>query len=74
MTELTREERESPVRVSVSGVAAPSHTIILEDHEGEEKGDGQNSELLSLPVASVTISSSAETLTDQTLTGPRDTR
>ena len=62
------------MRVSVSGVVAPSHTIILEDHEGEEKGDAQNSELLSLPIASVTISSSAETETDKTLTGPRDTR
>ena len=56
------------MRVSVSGVAAPSHTIILEDHEGEEKGDGQSSELLSIPV--VTNSSSSETLTDNTLTGP----
>ena len=55
------------MRVSVSGVAAPSHTIILEDHEGEEKGDSQ---LLSIPAASVTNSSSAETLTDNTLTGP----
>ena len=57
------------MRVSVSGVVAPSHTIILEDHEGEEKGEGQNSELLSIPVASLASSSSAETLTDNTLTG-----
>ena len=66
------------MRVSVSGAAKPSHTI-LEDHEGEEKGEkaekgeGQNTELLSIPVESVTNSSSAETLTDNTLTDP-DTR
>ena len=68
--ELTREERETPVRVAVSGVAAASHTIIMEDHEEEEKGEGHNTELLAIPVASVTNSSSAETLTDNTLTEP----
>ena len=68
--ELNREERESPVRVAVSGVAAASHTIIMEDHEEEEKGEGQNTELLAIPAASVTNSSSAETLTDNTLTEP----